>query len=59
MAAVEHETEVAAAERTLDEVDGALERIDQGTYGTCEVCGARIDEARLEADPTTRSCGRH
>ena len=29
----------------------ALERIDAGTYGVCEVCGTRIPEARLEVRP--------
>jgi RNA polymerase-binding transcription factor DksA len=51
--------DVTAAERTLDEVDRALERLDNGTYGRCEVCGETIDEARLEADPTARTCTRH
>jgi len=36
------------------DIDGALQRIDEGTYGTCERCGKPIPEARLEALPTAR-----
>jgi len=38
----------------LQEIDDALRRIDDGTYGTCVRCGKPIDEARLEAVPTAR-----
>jgi DnaK suppressor protein len=38
----------------LQEIDDALRRIDDGTYGTCMRCGKPIDEARLEAVPTAR-----
>lgn len=38
----------------LQEIDDALQRIDDGTYGTCARCGKPIDEARLEAVPTAR-----
>ena len=44
---------------TLDEVDAALERVDDGTYGNCEVCGKPIGAARLEAMPATRFCIEH
>ncbi|EYR65183.1 hypothetical protein N866_05895 [Actinotalea ferrariae CF5-4] len=44
----------AAAE--LAEVDAAEARLDDGTYGTCERCGAPIPAARLEARPTARTC---
>ncbi len=45
----------AAADRLL-EVEAALERLDNGTYGTCEVCGGLIAVERLEALPETRMC---
>ncbi|KQV65947.1 DNA-binding protein [Nocardioides sp. Root122] len=38
------------------EVEAALERVEDGTYGVCEQCGGPIAEARLEALPATRSC---
>ncbi len=43
-------------QETLDEVALALGRLEEGTYGTCEVCGKAIDPARLEAMPATRFC---
>jgi DnaK suppressor protein len=43
----------------LDDVEKALARLDEGTYGTCEVCGNPIGEARLEAMPATRFCIDH
>jgi DnaK suppressor protein len=44
------------AERLLLQVEGALERFDNGTYGTCERCGTAIDPARLEALPYAILC---
>ena len=38
------------------EVDGALDRVDAGTYGVCEVCGRDIGAPRLEALPAARTC---
>ncbi|MGH2759684.1 MAG: TraR/DksA family transcriptional regulator [Actinomycetota bacterium] len=40
----------------LHEVAGALERIEQGTYGRCENCGKDIPVERLEARPVARLC---
>ncbi len=39
----------------LAEVDAALERIHDGTYGRCEVCGQPIQQARLAVLPTART----
>lgn len=38
------------------EVDKALERIDDGSYGRCANCGTEIAEKRLEAVPWARHC---
>ncbi|HYH69613.1 MAG TPA: TraR/DksA C4-type zinc finger protein [Urbifossiella sp.] len=38
------------------EVQAALDRIDSGTFGTCEACGGAIAEERLEALPYVRHC---
>ena len=43
----------------LDGVDAALRRIDDGTYGTCEVCTADLADPVLEADPVARRCPDH
>jgi DnaK suppressor protein len=44
------------AEGRLQDVDDALRKLDEGTYGDCEVCGDPIPKARLEAVPTARLC---
>jgi RNA polymerase-binding transcription factor DksA len=41
---------------SLEEVDAALQRVQDGTYGSCEVCGKPIGAARLEAMPAARLC---
>lgn len=41
----------ATLSRQLDEVNVALGRFDNGTYGICETCGKPIDERRLRAFP--------
>ena len=46
-------------ERELVEVDAALVRLDDGTYGTCRVCSAAIDDATLADRPTTDVCAAH
>jgi RNA polymerase-binding transcription factor DksA len=38
------------------EVQDALGRLDRGTFGTCERCGQKIPQVRLEALPYTRYC---
>ena len=43
----------------LGDVEHALRRLDEGTYGTCEVDGEPIPEERLEAMPATRFCLKH
>lgn len=50
---------VDQAERHLGEIDAALQRIADGVYGRCEVCGERIPEGRLTARPTARTCVEH
>jgi DnaK suppressor protein len=55
----EHNELLADAERILDDVDHALRRIDEGSYGRCEACGAEIDEDRLVRYPAARTCAQH
>jgi sigma-B regulation protein RsbU (phosphoserine phosphatase) len=40
----------------MEQVDRALERVDNGTYGVCEVCVGTIEPERLIADPLTQLC---
>lgn len=41
---------------TLDDINNALTKIKNGSYGICESCHKNIDEARLEVVPYTRTC---
>lgn len=43
-------------EAELADVEHALRRLDDGTYGTCEACGKPIGAERLEALPAARFC---
>jgi len=49
----------ASLQEQLDDVERALTRIDEGSYGLCEVCGKQIQEARLEAVPSATLCIDH
>jgi RNA polymerase-binding protein DksA len=56
---VERERDLAlstAARQTVDEIEKALARMDDGTYGYCEICGDRIPVPRLEAIPWADQC---
>ncbi len=57
--AISYDELLAAAEQALDDVDGALARLQDGTYGRCEVCDDGISDDRLAAAPTARTCERH
>jgi DnaK suppressor protein len=43
----------------LNQVEKALARLDDGSYGTCEVCGGAIGAERLDAMPATARCIDH
>ncbi len=43
-------------QHTYRNVEVALEKFDDGTYGICESCGVRIELARLEAVPEAAYC---
>lgn len=55
----EHRTLAGTMSEQLVEVERALEKMDAGTYGACEVGGEPIPVARLEAVPTARVCIDH
>src|SRR6266850_7920969 len=40
----------------LQAIQEALERVEEGTYGMCEMCEGEIAQGRLEAMPFTRVC---
>jgi RNA polymerase-binding protein DksA len=43
-------------EKTLRDIEAALDRIAQGTYGVCKYCQKPIDQRRLMAQPTAGAC---
>jgi len=49
-------TLTATLRDTLADIDAALARLDDGSYGKCDRCGTEIAEARLEALPSARWC---
>jgi RNA polymerase-binding transcription factor DksA len=50
---------VTQLENQLTEVKAALERVEAGKYGLCEVCGKPIEKERLEASPSARVSIKH
>jgi DnaK suppressor protein len=55
----EHEKNQSLLEQVTDEllqIEAAFQRLERGTYGTCQACGRKIAEERLEALPATRFC---
>jgi RNA polymerase-binding transcription factor DksA len=61
VAAEQGENKVLASQlrSELEEVERALRKLDDGTYGKCETCGEPIAAPRLEAMPATRFCIQH
>jgi RNA polymerase-binding transcription factor DksA len=47
------------AEAELEDVERALGRLEEGSYGACEACGRPIGRERLAALPLTRRCTEH
>jgi phosphoserine phosphatase RsbU/P len=57
--ASEPATTTAPFVELLEEVDSAVQRMDAGTYGICEVCHDTVERERLIADPLVRLCLDH
>ncbi|MCU0722621.1 MAG: TraR/DksA family transcriptional regulator [Planctomycetes bacterium] len=47
---------IETEEREMREIEGALKRIDDGSFGVCEACNGEIKAARLKAIPNARLC---
>ncbi|MBI4436002.1 MAG: TraR/DksA C4-type zinc finger protein [Candidatus Omnitrophica bacterium] len=61
MATDNYDTELSlnlasSEQRVLHEIDEALKRIEEGTYGDCLDCGKKISQQRLKAVPYTTYC---
>lgn len=55
----EHQMVLSQLEKQLTEVDAALGRIADGTYGICEISGENIEHERLDANPSARTSMKH
>ena len=55
----ERRATVAALETEYRDIKRAIQKISQGTYGICEISGEMIEEDRLTAYPTARTCKQH
>ena len=55
----EREAAETTLERQLRKVDLALKRIEDGKFGICEIGGEQIEEDRLSANPSARTCKSH
>lgn len=47
---------VEITSRKLRDIEGALDRLQRGTYGQCSDCGAEVSAARLQAMPSAERC---
>lgn len=50
---------VNTLETRYQDLKDALDKINRGTYGLCEICGEEIDVKRLEANPSAKQCRKH
>jgi hypothetical protein len=50
---------LTAVRHDLDDVESALAKLEEGTYGLCESCGEPLGEERLSSSPAERFCATH
>lgn len=55
----ERRATIAPLETRYNNLVRALQKIEDGTYGICEVSGAEIETQRLDANPAARTCKAH
>ncbi len=47
---------LAKVREELDEVEEAMKRVEDGSYGRCEACGNTLSDEELDAFPLARRC---
>jgi DnaK suppressor protein len=52
----QHLSLLEARNRTREQLDEALRRLEEGSYGRCQTCGSQIQEGRLKAIPFALRC---
>ncbi len=55
----ENRAEIDEIEIRWKDIKRALQKIDEGVFGVCEISGEDIEEERLEANPSARTCKQH
>lgn len=55
----ERRDELDALKARYKDIQDALKKIEDGTYGVCEISGEDIERDRLEANPAARTCKAH
>ena len=55
----ERRATLATLEGRYNDIRRAIKKIEDGTYGICEMGGEEIEEDRLEANPAARTCKAH
>jgi RNA polymerase-binding transcription factor DksA len=48
-----------ASEQRLHAIEATLRSLTNGTYGRCEICGERVEDLAIAADPTAARCRAH
>ncbi len=52
----ERSSALLVLESRLNDIKSALTKIESGTYGSCEICGKKIEEERLDINPSSKTC---
>ncbi len=47
---------LSVLEKRLEDINHALSLIETGSYGNCEICGNKIEEERLDVNPSAKTC---
>lgn len=53
---IEDESTLSTLEEEMEQIDRAVNKIEEGTYGKCSNCGKPIEEKRLEFNPSATYC---
>jgi len=47
---------LSVLETRLNDIKSALAKIEDNTFGNCEICGGKIEEERLDVNPSAKTC---
>ena len=55
---IEDDTTLTMLENEIEQIDKALDKIEEGSYGKCSKCGESIEDKRLEFNPSATHCSK-